>query len=82
MPIFHVIIYMVEMGLSVDEIVTDLKSQVIIKSKGDVSVLIPEYMRLTYPLYAIKEIEVSVVYSMDQNTFPYLKSLRMISSQE
>lgn len=55
MPIFHLIIYMVEMGLTVNEIVNDLKSQVIFKSKGDMNVLIPEYMRLTYPLYAIKK---------------------------
>ena len=53
LPLFHLILYMVECGMSVDEIVTDLKSQITHTSKGELRTMYQEYMRLTYPLYAI-----------------------------
>ena len=55
MPIFHLIIYMVEMGLTVDEIVNDLKAQITSIRKEEMKILCVEYMKLTYLLYAIKE---------------------------
>jgi hypothetical protein len=39
--------------LSVDEIVNDLKTQITLTEKRETSILCPEYMKLTYPLYAI-----------------------------
>jgi len=54
LPIFHLIIYMIECGLSVDEIVEDLKPQISSQSKAKIRTLCSEYMELTYPLYAIK----------------------------
>lgn len=53
LPLFHFIIYMMECGMSVDEIVKDLKTQIILEPKGEMSIKCPEYMRLTYPIYAI-----------------------------
>ena len=53
MPLFHLIVYMVECGLSIDEIVNDLKTQITLREKREMSILCPEYMQLTYPLYAI-----------------------------
>lgn len=53
MPLFHLIVYMVECGLSVDEIVNDLKSQITFKEKREMIFLCLEYMKLMYPLYAI-----------------------------
>lgn len=52
LPLFHLILYMVECGMSVDEIVTDLKSQITHSSKGELRTMCQEYMRLTYPIYA------------------------------
>lgn len=54
MSLFHLIVYMVECGLSVDEIVNDLKTQITFKEKGEMRILCPEYMRLMYPIYSIK----------------------------
>ena len=53
LPIFHLIIYMVECGMSVDRIVEDLKRQIISQSKAEMKTLCSEYMRLVYPFYAI-----------------------------
>lgn len=53
LPLFHLILYMVECGMSVNEIVTDLKTQITHTSKGEMGTMCQEYMRLTYPLYAI-----------------------------
>ena len=53
LPLFHLIIYMVECGMSVDEIVEDLKTQITHTSKGEMRTMCQEYMSLTYPLYAI-----------------------------
>ena len=53
LPLFHLIIYMVECRMSVDEIVEDLKLHISSQSKADMKTLCSEYMRLTYPLYAI-----------------------------
>ena len=39
--------------MSVDDIVEDLKSQITLESKGEMNIKCPEFMRLTYPLYAI-----------------------------
>lgn len=55
LPIFHLIIYMVVCGMSVNEIVADLKTQIIHVSKAEMRIMCQEYMKLTYPLYAIKE---------------------------
>lgn len=69
MPLFHLIIYMVEMGLTLDEIVEDLKSQVTHREKGEMSFLCPEYIRLTYPLYALKEYRDINYFSYDTRKF-------------
>lgn len=53
LPLFHLILYMVECGMSVDEIVEDLKTQITHTSKGEMRTMCQEYMSLTYPLYAI-----------------------------
>ena len=53
LPLFHLIIYMVECGMSVDEIVEDLKTQISSQSKAEMRTLCSEYMKLVYPLYAI-----------------------------
>ncbi len=53
LPLFHLIIYMVECGMSVDEIVKDFKPNIITQSKAEMTLLCSEYIRLTYPLYAI-----------------------------
>jgi len=53
LPLFHLIIYMIECGLSVDEIVEDLKTQIRHMSKGEMRIMCQEYIRLTYPIYAI-----------------------------
>lgn len=53
LPLFHLIIYMVECGMSVDEIVEDLKLKIYSNSKAEIRTLCSEYMRLNYPLYAI-----------------------------
>jgi hypothetical protein len=55
LPLFHLILYMVECGMSVDEIVTDLKSQITHTSKGEMRNMCQEYIKLMYPLYSIKE---------------------------
>ena len=55
LPIFHLIIYMIECGLSVDEIVTDLKSQITNVSRVEMDIKLPEYLRITYLFYAIKK---------------------------
>lgn len=53
LPLFHLIIYMVECGMSVDEIVKDFKPNFSTQSKAEMTLLCSEYIRLTYPLYAI-----------------------------
>ena len=53
LPLFHLILYMVECGMFVNEIVTDLKTQITHVSKGEMITMCQEYIRLTYPLYAI-----------------------------
>lgn len=53
LPLFHLIIYMVECGMSVDEIVKDFKPNITTQSKAEKTLLCSEYIRLTYPLYAI-----------------------------
>lgn len=53
LPLFHLIIYMVECGMSADEIVEDLKTQIRNMSKGEMRIMCQEYMALTYPIYAI-----------------------------
>ena len=53
LPLFHLIIYMVECGMSVDEIVTDFKPNISTQSRAEMRLLCSEYIRLTYPLYAI-----------------------------
>ena len=55
LPLFHLIIYMVECGMSVDEIVTDLKSQIKSMSKGEMRNMCQEYIKMMYPMYSIKE---------------------------
>lgn len=55
LPLFHLILYMVECGMSVDEIVTDLKSQIKSMSKGEMRNMCQEYIKMMYPLYSIKE---------------------------
>jgi hypothetical protein len=53
LPFFHLILYMVECGMPVDEIVTDLKTQITHTSKGEMRTMCSEYVKLIYPLYAI-----------------------------
>ncbi len=53
LSLFHLILYMVECGMSLNEIVADLKTQIIHESKGEMITMCQEYIRLTYPLYAI-----------------------------
>ena len=55
LPIFHLIIYMIECGLSVDEIVADMTSQITNISRGEMSIKLPEYLKNRYLFYAIKE---------------------------
>ena len=55
LPLFHLILYMVECGMPVDEIVTDVKSQINSMSKGEMRNMCQEYIKLMYPLYSIKE---------------------------
>ena len=54
MPLFHLILYMVECGMPVDEIVTDMKSQITHTSKGEMRNMWQEYIKIMYPLYSIK----------------------------
>jgi hypothetical protein len=63
LPLFHLILYMVECGMPVDEIVTDLKSQITSMSKGEMSIMCQEYMRLSYPIYAIMKQRVFTEFS-------------------
>lgn len=55
LPLFHLILYMVECGMPVDEIVADLKSQITHTSKGEMRTMCQEYIKMMYPLYSIKE---------------------------
>lgn len=55
LPIFHLIIYMIECGLSVDEIVADMTSQITNISRGELNIKLPEYLKIRYLFYAIKE---------------------------
>ena len=55
LPIFHLIICMIECGLSVDEIVADMTSQITNISRGEMSIKLPEYLKIRYLFYAIKE---------------------------
>ena len=55
LPIFHLIIYMIECGLSVDEIVADMTSQITNISRGEMNINLPEYLKIRYLFYAIKE---------------------------
>lgn len=53
LPLFHLIIFMVECRMSVDDIIEDLKPQISSQSKAEMRTLCSEYMRLAYPIYAI-----------------------------
>lgn len=53
LPLFHLIIYMVECGMSVDDIVDDLNTRITHISKGEMRIRCQEYMKLIYPLYVI-----------------------------
>lgn len=53
LPIFHLILYMVECGMSEKEIVEDLKTQISSSSKDDLRTLCSEYLSLTYLFYVI-----------------------------
>ena len=55
LPIFNLIIYMIECGLSVDEIVADMTSQITTISRGEMNIKLPEYLKIRYLFYAIKE---------------------------
>lgn len=55
LPIFHLIIYMIECGLSVDEIVADMTYQITNISRGEMNIKLPEYLKIRYLFYAIKE---------------------------
>ena len=49
LPLFHLIIYMVESGMSVAEIIEDLK----LRTNSKMNEYFPEIMNLMHPLYAI-----------------------------
>lgn len=53
LPLFHLIVYMVECGMSVNEIVEDFKPDFRPQSKAEMRILFSEYMKLAYPFYAI-----------------------------
>ncbi len=53
LPLFHLIIYMVECGMSLKDIVTDLNTKVSVGKKEEMGKRYIEFMRLMYPLYAI-----------------------------
>lgn len=53
LPLFHLIIYMVECGMSVEEITEDFKPKINSQSRGELRTLCSEYFSLVYPLYAI-----------------------------
>lgn len=55
LPIFNLIIFMIECGLSVDEIVADMTSQITNISRGEMNIKLPEYLKIRYLFYAIKE---------------------------
>lgn len=55
LPLFHLIIYMVECGMSVKDIVTDLNAKVSVGKKEEMERSYIEFMRLMYPLYTIHE---------------------------
>lgn len=55
LPLFHLLLYMVECGMPVDEIVSDMKLQITHTSKGEMRNICQEYIKLMYPLYSIKE---------------------------
>lgn len=55
LPIFNLIMYMIECGLSVDEIVADMTSQITNISRGEMNIKLPEYLKIRYLFYAIKE---------------------------
>lgn len=69
LPIFHLIIYMVECGMSVNEIVADLKTQIAHTSRGMMNIMCLEYMKLTYPLYAINNKRIITDFSYGVNKF-------------
>ncbi len=69
LPLFHLIIYMVECRMSVDEIVEDLKPQISSQSKAEIRTLCSEYMRLAYPLYAITKKRDIKYFSYGASTF-------------
>ncbi len=69
LPLFHLIIYMVECRMSVDEIVEDLKLQISSQSKAEMRTLCSEYIRLAYPLYAITKQREIKFFSYGANIF-------------
>ncbi len=69
LPLFHLIVYMVECGMSVKDIVTDLNAKVSVGKKTEMEKIYIEYMRLMYPLYAINK-EESLEY-MEYGLIPY-----------
>lgn len=54
LSLFHLIIYMMESGMSSEEMVPDLNTKISRKLTGEMRIDISEYMRLMYPFYAIK----------------------------
>ena len=54
LPLFHLIIFMIESGMSPNEIVADLNTKIGRKLTGEMRIDISEYMRLMYPFYALK----------------------------
>lgn len=54
LPLFHLIIFMIESGMSPDEIVADLNTKIGRKLTREMRIDISEYMRLMYPFYALK----------------------------
>jgi len=69
LPLFHLIIYMVECRMSVDEIVKDFKPNISTQSKAEMRMLCSEYIRLTYPLYAIMNKREFVFFSYGANIY-------------
>lgn len=53
LPLFHLILYMMECGMSADEITTDLQAK--INTVVNKNTLLLEYIALMYPFFAIKE---------------------------
>ena len=55
--------------MSVNEIVADLKTQIAHTSRGMMNIMCLEYMKLTYPLYAINNKRIITDFSYGVNKF-------------